>query len=106
MDASSVDTQSVKKTYKRLSVIYNTVSRMFCVNQGRKTIVNTINDKYKARSAEVLEVGVGTGLSLPYYSKHHHVRGIDFSNPMLKKARELVRCQVCEDDGSRGKPKS
>jgi phosphatidylethanolamine/phosphatidyl-N-methylethanolamine N-methyltransferase len=38
----------------------------------------------------VLEVGVGTGLSLPHYPEGCHVSGIDISEPMLEHARERV----------------
>ncbi len=38
----------------------------------------------------VLEVGVGTGLSLPAYAKCRSVFGIDISAPMLEKARDRV----------------
>lgn len=38
----------------------------------------------------VLEVGVGTGLSLPAYAKSRSVMGIDISAPMLDKARARV----------------
>jgi phosphatidylethanolamine/phosphatidyl-N-methylethanolamine N-methyltransferase len=39
----------------------------------------------------ILEVGVGTGLSLRSYSSGSHIVGIDISEPMLDKARRLVR---------------
>ena len=39
----------------------------------------------------ILEVGVGTGISLPDYSKSNRVFGIDISDPMLDKARQRVR---------------
>ncbi len=39
----------------------------------------------------ILEVGVGTGLSLPSYSSGTRVVGIDISEPMLDKARRRVR---------------
>jgi phosphatidylethanolamine/phosphatidyl-N-methylethanolamine N-methyltransferase len=38
----------------------------------------------------VLEVGVGTGLSLPHYPRDCHVTGIDISEAMLGQARERV----------------
>jgi phosphatidylethanolamine/phosphatidyl-N-methylethanolamine N-methyltransferase len=38
----------------------------------------------------VLEVGVGTGISLPDYSRAHRVFGVDISDAMLRKARERV----------------
>lgn len=39
----------------------------------------------------ILEVGVGTGLSLPSYSSGTRVVGIDISEPMLDKARRRVQ---------------
>ena len=38
----------------------------------------------------ILEVGVGTGLSLPYYSRNSRIFGIDLSEEMLRKARQKV----------------
>ena len=39
----------------------------------------------------ILEVGVGTGISLPDYSRNNRLVGIDISEPMLRKAQERVR---------------
>lgn len=36
----------------------------------------------------ILEIGVGTGLNLPFYPKNCEVTGIDFSQNMLEKAKE------------------
>jgi phosphatidylethanolamine/phosphatidyl-N-methylethanolamine N-methyltransferase len=38
----------------------------------------------------VLEVGVGTGISLPDYSRANRIVGVDISEAMLAKARERV----------------
>ncbi len=39
----------------------------------------------------ILEVGVGTGLSLPSYSSTTRIVGVDISEPMLEKARRRVQ---------------
>ena len=39
----------------------------------------------------ILEVGVGTGLSLPAYSRTSRIVGIDIAEPMLEKARARVK---------------
>ena len=38
----------------------------------------------------ILEVGVGTGISLPHYSSANRICGVDLSEPMLLKAQERV----------------
>ena len=38
----------------------------------------------------ILEVGVGTGISLPDYARSNRIVGIDISEPMLRKAQERV----------------
>jgi phosphatidylethanolamine/phosphatidyl-N-methylethanolamine N-methyltransferase len=39
----------------------------------------------------ILEVGVGTGISLGEYSPSHRIVGVDLSEPMLRRARARVR---------------
>ena len=38
----------------------------------------------------ILEVGVGTGISLPDYTRTNRLCGVDISEPMLRKAQERV----------------
>ena len=38
----------------------------------------------------ILEVGVGTGISLPDYARNNRICGVDLSEPMLRKAQERV----------------
>jgi phosphatidylethanolamine/phosphatidyl-N-methylethanolamine N-methyltransferase len=51
---------------------------------GRKDAVRIANDRPGQR---ILEVGVGTGLSLPHFRRDSRVIGVDISAEMLAKAR-------------------
>ena len=81
-----MDIKAVKNSYARWAPIYD---RTFgaVTNAGRRRAVEYIN----ARGGSVLEVGVGTGLSLSHYRPGMQVTGIDFSEEMLDKARAKVR---------------
>lgn len=80
-----MDIDTVKNSYARWAPIYD---RTFgaATNVGRRRAVEYIN----ARGGSVLEVGVGTGLSLGHYRPGMQVTGIDFSEEMLAKARTKV----------------
>lgn len=54
---------------------------------GRREAVHLANN---APNQRILEVGVGTGLSLPLYRRDARVVGIDVSPEMLAKARDKV----------------
>jgi phosphatidylethanolamine/phosphatidyl-N-methylethanolamine N-methyltransferase len=44
----------------------------------------------RANRGRILEVGVGTGISLPGYSSRNRITGIDLSEAMLRKAQRRV----------------
>ena len=44
-----------------------------------------------ARVDLVLDLGIGTGVSLNYYPTKGHIVGIDLSNGMLREARKKIR---------------
>ncbi len=82
---SVIDLFDVQRAYRRWAPIYDlTFGRL--VEAGRRHAVEIIN----RRKGSVLEVGVGTGLSLPRYGRHLQITGIDVSPDMLKKARGRV----------------
>ncbi|CEG56006.1 phospholipid N-methyltransferase PmtA [Legionella fallonii] len=79
---------SVRKVYDAYAWFYDFVfGRVF--NEGRHVTVDIVN-KNAVANANVLELGVGTGLSLPLYRSDLNITGVDISEKMLKKAEERV----------------
>ena len=76
-----MDADSVRHAYRRWAPIYDFTFGLVA-EAGRRHAVRIIN----RRKGRVLEVGVGTGLSLPCYGSHLTITGIDLSPEMLAKA--------------------
>lgn len=81
--AVQYDLEGQKRAYAKWAPIYDKVYVRLLADAQRKA----------ARAAaacgpQILEVGVGTGLVLPYYPKGTRVSGIDLSFEMLQKAVE------------------
>lgn len=74
------------RTYRLFASSYDVVFGPI-FHPGRKAAVELANDRPNQR---ILEVGVGTGLSLPHFRKDARVTGIDVSKEMLAKARRRV----------------
>lgn len=80
-----ISTNGVAAAYDRLSPVYDLLfGSVF--RQGRSAALNAAN---RIRG-DVLEVGVGTGLSLDGYGGNCAVVGVDISPAMLEKARKRV----------------
>ena len=78
--------EAVKAAYRRYAAVYDAVFGPV-LQPGRKAVVQAL----RLRDGErVLEVGVGTGLSLPLYPRDVTITGIDVSREMLEKARRRV----------------
>lgn len=83
---TTVTSETVQKAYRRYARYYDFVfGNIF--HPGRHTAIEHLHCETGDR---VLEVGVGTGLSLPLYPKDVKVVGIDLSKDMLKQAEEKV----------------
>ena len=84
-----MDLHDTIRTYRLFSGSYDIVfGPVF--HPGRKEAVRIANDRPGQR---ILEVGVGTGLSLPYFRPDSRVTGIDVSAEMLEKAKRRTRRQ-------------
>jgi phosphatidylethanolamine/phosphatidyl-N-methylethanolamine N-methyltransferase len=79
------DRATVEQAYDRWAPVYDLVfGGVF--SKGRRAAIQATN-KIGGR---VLEVGVGTGISLPLYAPHVRIFGTDISEAMLDKARKRV----------------
>jgi phosphatidylethanolamine/phosphatidyl-N-methylethanolamine N-methyltransferase len=75
----------VTKAYGRWAPVYDVVfGAVF--DRGRQAAIAAA----ERIGGRILEVGVGTGISLPHYARANRITGVDISVPMLKKARERV----------------
>src|SRR5512143_133504 len=80
-------------TIERAEEIYSSYSGVYdlffdtILHPGRKRAIAGMTIE---PGDNILEVGVGTGLSLPLYPDNCHVTGIDISLPMLQRAAAKV----------------
>ena len=87
----------VAKAYARWAPVYDIVfGKVF--ERGRKASIAAA----ERVGGRILEVGVGTGISLPDYARSNRLVGIDISAPMLRKAKERVDTfRACQRRGAR-----
>ena len=79
------DRETVEQAYDRWAPVYDLVfGGVF--SKGRKAAIQATGNI----GGRVLEVGVGTGISLPQYPPHFRIFGTDISEAMLRKARQRV----------------
>ena len=79
--------EAVKAAYRRYAKVYDALFGPV-LQPGRKAVLEALDCRPGDR---VLEVGVGTGLSLPLYPPFVRVTGVDLSREMLDKARVRVQ---------------
>jgi phosphatidylethanolamine/phosphatidyl-N-methylethanolamine N-methyltransferase len=83
--AAELDRDTIAKAYARWAPIYDLVfGAVF--DRGRRAAIVAA----ERIGGRILEVGVGTGISLPDYARSNRLVGVDISEPMLRKAQERV----------------
>ncbi len=79
-----MDIEVIEKAYRRYAQGYDLYFGAV-LQPGRRAVVRRMAPRHGER---ILEVGVGTGLSLPLYPRTTQVTGIDVSTDMLTRARQ------------------
>ncbi|MEA2955369.1 MAG: phosphatidylethanolamine/phosphatidyl-N-methylethanolamine N-methyltransferase [Alphaproteobacteria bacterium] len=83
--ALEIDINTVAKAYARWAPVYDFVfGAVF--DAGRKASIAAA----QRIGGRILDVGIGTGISLLDYAPAHRIVGVDYSEPMLRKAHERV----------------
>src|SRR5216684_2277695 len=83
--AGEIDINTVAKAYARWAPVYDLVfGAVF--DAGRKATIAAA----ERIGGRILDVGIGTGISLTDYSPKNRITGVDYSEPMLRKAHERV----------------
>jgi len=81
-----MDLEKIERVYSNYAGVYDQIfGRIF--HESREAAVRRLNVKANER---ILEVGIGTGISLPLYPTHCSVVGIDLSAGMLEKAQRRL----------------
>ena len=80
-----IDNSTVVKAYARWAPVYDVVfGKVF--DRGRKASIAAA----ERIGGRILDVGIGTGISLLDYARSNRVVGVDYSEAMLRKAHERV----------------
>jgi len=86
LSVASVDRDLIERLYARFASVYNAIFGPI-LHAGREEAMRELPLK---PGDEILEVGIGTGLTATLYPSDCHVMGIDLSEPMLKEAAHHV----------------
>ena len=86
LSAISLETSFVEGVYEKMASVYDLFFGL-PLHHGRATAIRRMAIK---PNDQILEVGVGTGISLPLYPRKCSVTAIDLSDGMLERARTRV----------------
>src|SRR5438445_8803416 len=83
--AGEIDINTVAKAYARWAPVYDFVfGAVF--DAGRKATIAAA----ERIGGRILDVGIGTGISLTDYARENRIVGVDYCEPMLRKAHARV----------------
>ncbi len=93
MTAASKATEVAIKRYNRVAPVYDLMEGF--VERSRYSRWRDLLWS-KAEGTSILEVGVGTGKSFPYYPEGAQITAVDFSDKMLNRARRKAESSGIE----------
>jgi phosphatidylethanolamine/phosphatidyl-N-methylethanolamine N-methyltransferase len=82
---AELDLVTLRKAHARWAPVYDLVFGALFDRRRRGAVAAA-----ERVGGRILEVGVGTGISLPRYSSQNRIIGIDLSEEMLRKAQRRV----------------
>src|SRR3954463_13969400 len=86
---AALDRGTIEKAYARWAPVYDIVfGAVF--ERGRQATIDAAEQHIGPAGGRILEVGVGTGISLLSYNTKNRLVGIDISAPMLRRAQDRV----------------
>ena len=86
---AALDRDTIAKAYARWAPVYDLVFGVV-FERGRQAAIEATEKHIGPAGGRILEVGVGTGISLLSYSRANRLVGVDISAPMLRRAQERV----------------
>jgi phosphatidylethanolamine/phosphatidyl-N-methylethanolamine N-methyltransferase len=81
----------VVKSYHRYAPVYDRVFGAI-YEDGRRELARSVSRIVEGHS--ILEIGVGTGLTLPLYPQHFAITGVDICPDMLGRAQRRVEREL------------
>lgn len=87
-----INKHGVERAYARWAPVYDAVfGKVFA--PGRAASIEAAEKACGTQGGRILEVGVGTGISLPDYGRQNRIVGVDLCEPMLRQAAARVADQ-------------
>jgi phosphatidylethanolamine/phosphatidyl-N-methylethanolamine N-methyltransferase len=87
--AAALDRDRIEKAYDRWAPVYDKVfGKVFA--QGRTASIAAAEAHVGPGGGRILDVGIGTGISLLAYRRINRIVGIDISAGMLRRAQDRV----------------
>jgi phosphatidylethanolamine/phosphatidyl-N-methylethanolamine N-methyltransferase len=84
-DRDTLDQSTLNKAYARWAPVYDVIfGAVF--DSGRKASIEAA----ERIGGRILDVGIGTGISLTDFSPSNRIIGVDISEPMLRRAQQRV----------------